>query len=132
VRARALLLASGLALGAAAPVRAQGAPPAARLEITAIGDSTITIRRTAAPWLRASQRGIVVDPRRSDALIARIRVLSVGGDSAVALLTGLTSPVTRQHVALLDPPRRRWYTQSLFWGGVALGAVLGGVAGAAF
>lgn len=128
----ALALAATLAAAPAARAQSGGALPPARLEITAVGDSTLTLRRTDAGWLRAGQRGIVVDPRQGDALVARIRLLSVSGDSAVALLTGLTSPVTRQHVALVDAPRQRWFARGLFWSGLALGAAFGAVVGASF
>lgn len=141
MRRGAAAVALGLALiaadaaGQAAPAEREprgASATAARLPISAVGDSTIILRVRAATWLRPNQRGIVVDPKSNDALVARFRLLSVTGDSAVALLTGLTSPVERTHVAVVEQPRVAWYRQSFFWMGAALGAVLGIMTGAAF
>jgi hypothetical protein len=129
---RAAALGLALAFLAPAAARAQRPIQTARLEIATVGDSTITIRRAGVDWLRPEYRGIVVDPRRRDALVARFRVLSVAGDSAVALLTGLTSPVVADHVALVDPPRRRWFAQGLFWAGTLIGAAVGAAVAASF
>lgn len=114
---------------AAAP--ASSAPAMSRFDIVTVGDSTLTLRVGQTAWMRRGRRGIVVDPRRNDALVARFRVLAVGGDTAVALLTGLTSPVARQHVALVETPRTRWYQAPHFWKGALLGVAVGAAAGAA-
>jgi hypothetical protein len=134
--ALSIALAAGTAAGQATPSgRGEprvNSPTAARLPIAAVGDSTIILRVREATWLRPNQRGIVVDPRSDDALVARFRLLSVFGDSATALLTGLTTPVERHHVAVVEQPRVVWYRQGLFWMGAAIGTVLGVMAGAAF
>ena len=116
----------------------------ARLGIAAVGDSTITLRIGDATWLERNQRGIVVDPGNNDALVARFRLISVNGDSAIAVLTGLTGPVQRTHAAIVEHPRRvaareqaeqrerrreQWYSRPLFWAGAAAGAFVGLVVG---
>ncbi len=112
----------------------------ARLGIAAVGDSTITLRIGDATWIERNQRGIVVDPGNNDALVARFRLIAVNGDSAIAVLTGLTGPVQRTHAAIVEHPRRvaerqqaeqsqrrreQWYARSLFWAGALAGAIVG-------
>jgi len=107
---------------------------AVRFEIVAVGDTTFAFLAPRADWLRPQMRGIVVDPRRRDVLIARFVVLDARGDSATALVTGQTTRVVADHVALLSKPplpprvisrveRRR------FWSGAAIGGLFGLIAG---
>jgi hypothetical protein len=102
-----------------------------RFEITAIGDSTVEFRTGAARWVRPGQLGVAVDPRRRDVLVARIRVASVSEGSAVAIITGQTTALTLEHVAVLDEPRRSAYASPAFWIGILVGATLGFIGGMA-
>jgi hypothetical protein len=107
---------------------------AVRFEILAVGDTTFEFLAPKADWLRPRMTGSVVDPRRRDVLIARFVVLAVGTDSATALVTGQTTRVVTDHVALVSRPpapprviarveRRR------FWSGAAIGGLFGLIAG---
>ncbi len=104
---------------------------AVRLEITAIGDSTIEFRTGLHRWIRPGQLGVAVDPRRRDELIARFRVESVREGSATAVITGQTTAVTADHVAVLDEPRRSAYKSPAFWIGIVVGGALGFMGGMA-
>lgn len=95
-----------------------------RFEIVAVEDSLFTIVTGPVSWLRDGMQGIAVDPRRRDALVARFRVLSRGGDSAMAVVTGEAARLTTDHIALLRRPRERAISRSEFWGGVAIGGAL--------
>jgi hypothetical protein len=99
---------------------------AARFEIRATDDSTVTFARDEARWIAAGQEGIAVDPLRRDVLVARLRVLTVAPDGDVrALVTGQTTRVTDAHVVLLAVPEAPLWRRRTFW----LGAAGGGVAG---
>lgn len=125
----ALLLALTLATVATpGAARAQGA--AARFEIAAVGDSTFGFSLGSRKWVKVGQRGIVVDPRKDDELVARFRVLDVQRGQALALVTGQTTSLDAQHVVLLELPERPWWRQRSFWFGVLGGAVVGALAGA--
>jgi hypothetical protein len=129
VRAARRLVTVALALGLAAWPRdaaAQTLERAARFTITAVSDSTFTFAVGSARWVKAGERGMAVDPKRRDALVARFQVLAVGERSATALITGETTPLTPDHVAVLEMPIRPWYSSSLFWSGAVLG-LLGGL-----
>ena len=116
-----------LLFGAARQAYAQAS--ATRFEIVEVGDTTFTLRLGGqGDWVRGGQRGIVVDPRRRDVLIARFRVTRVRGDVATALITGQTTVVDPEHVALLTRPERPWYRQPTFWVGLLLGGAIGVVA----
>jgi hypothetical protein len=120
---RRLVLACALAaLSAAAAPAQQGSY---RFDITAVGDSTISFRVADAPWVSAGMKGIAVDPARHDALVARIQVLRITGTLATAVVTGQTSRVTTDYVALLEPPKKKWYQNSGIWIGGAIGIALG-------
>ncbi len=127
--ARAFIIGGLLAtfLAAAPAVRAQES--ATRFEITSVGDSTFVVRLGEHSWVREGLRGIVVDPRRRDVLIARFRVSGASNGEAVAFITGQTTLVETEHVALLTRPKTPWYRQRTFWAGLLLGGALGGVAG---
>lgn len=102
---------------------------AARFEIGAVGDSTLTFEVGKHDWIEVGQRGIVVDPQRRDALVARFHIIEVSNGQATALVTGQTMRVTPDHVALLNRPPVRFYRHLAFWAGALIGAVAG-VAGA--
>ena len=122
------LLVAGVLLAAPA---VQGQSRAVRFEVAAIGDSTIEFRTGAAKWIRPGQLGVAVDPRRRDVLIARFRVESVREGSATAVITGQTTAITRDHVAVLDEPSRRAYKSPAFWIGIVVGGALGFIGAAA-
>lgn len=122
-----LCLIAALALPRAA--RAQSR--AVRFSITAIGDSTIEFQTGSQKWIRPGQLGVAVDPRRRDELIARFRVESVREGSATAVITGQTTAVSSEHVAMLEEPRRAGYRSPAFWIGILVGGALGFIGGMA-
>ena len=61
--------------------------------------------------------------------MARFRVVSVQGDQATAVVTGQTTNVRTEHVAVMEEPKRPWFRNGSFWGGAALGAALGAAVG---
>lgn len=121
----ALLLA---ALVAAAPDEARAQETSARFEIASTGDSTFTLVVGRHPWVRPGLYGIVVDPRQRDILIARFQIIAADSANAMALITGMTTRVTTDHVALLDrppPPAPPWHQRRSFWLGVLFGVAAG-------
>ena len=121
----ALLLA---ALAAAAPDEARAQETSARFEIASTGDSTFTLVVGRHPWVRPGLYGIVVDPRQRDILIARFQIIAADSANAMALITGMTTRVTTDHVALLDrppPPAPPWHQRRSFWLGVLFGVAAG-------
>ncbi|HVE77990.1 MAG TPA: hypothetical protein VNA89_03960 [Gemmatimonadaceae bacterium] len=134
MRALAFAMALTAALAAAVlgmPSAADAQERAARFEVTRTGDSTFAFPVVSRAWVRPGLRGIVVDPRRRDVLVARFSVIDVDGGTATALITGQTSALTTDHVVILEEPRRPAYTRGLFWGGVAVGMLIGLLAGGA-
>ena len=111
---------------AAPAIRAQQG--AYRFGIASSGDSTFTFPIARNDWVKKGMRGIAVDPARRDALIAQFVVTRVARDSAVALVTGQTTRVTTDLVALLERPGKAWYLRPTFWLGGVLGAIVGVVA----
>ena len=112
----------------AVPGEATAQETSARFEIASVGDSTFTLVVGRHPWVRPGQYGIVVDPRQRDILVARFQVLAADSANAMALITGMTTRVTTEHVALLDrppPPVPPWHKRRSFWLGVLLGVVAG-------
>ena len=107
-------------------VRAQQS--AYRFNIAQAGDSTFTIPLARNDWVKKGMRGIAVDPVHRDALVARFLITRVARDSAVALVTGQTTRVTTDLVALLERPSKPWYLKPTFWLGGVLGAIVGVVA----
>jgi hypothetical protein len=98
----------------------------ARFEITSVGDTTITFRAGKLTWVVRSPSAIVVDPRRRDALVARIKVLSVSSaGEATAVVTGQTGRITTDHFVVAAEPRSRWYRNALLWMGTAFGLLAG-------
>ncbi|HJU72455.1 MAG TPA: hypothetical protein VJ717_01825 [Gemmatimonadaceae bacterium] len=104
---------------------------AVRFEVTAVGDSTIDFNTGAARWIRPGQLGVAVDPRRRDLLIARFKVQTVREGSATAVITGQTSALAVDHVAVLNEPRRSAYQSPAFWIGIVVGGALGLIGGLA-
>lgn len=113
-----------------APSRARAQETAYRFEITQVGDSTIVMSTGHHDWVRPRQRGIAVDPVRHDALVARFVIISVNpkDSSAVAVVTGQTTQLTTNHVALITRPNRRWFAQPTLWIGLVLGGAIGAIA----
>ena len=97
-----------------------------RFAITAVGDTTVAFQAGKMTWIVRAKRAIVVDPRRNDALVARLRVLSVSATGeAVAVVTGQTGRITTEHVVLGTEPPTRWYRNALLWTGAVFGLALG-------
>lgn len=112
----------GLTLGAR-PIEAQFR--GVRFEITQVGDTTFRFPRGRAGWVRPGLTGIAVDPRRRDALVARFSVARIDSGLVTAVITGLTTRVATEHVAVMSEPPRPWYKGITFWAGTVFGAVLG-------
>jgi len=115
---------------AVAPTRARAQETAYRFEIASVGDSTVTLSTEKHEWVRAGQKGIAVDPMRHDALVARFVIMKVDAPKkrALAIVTGQTTRLTTDHVALIDRPAKKWYAQPTLWIGAAVGVVIGAVA----
>ena len=120
-------LATVALLLAGRPLPAQGL--AYRFEIMGVTDSTFAFEVGAQGWVAPRMRGVAVDPRRRDALIAQFEIATVTGGIAMARVTGQTSRVSTDHVALLERPERPWYRRAAFWAGALLGLVIGAAAG---
>jgi len=125
----ASILALIAASASAAPLSGQA--NAYRFEIVAATDSTMTFSIGHETWVKRGLRGIAVDPRRHDALVAQFEVSSVNGGMASAVVTGQTGPVTTEQLALLERPKPPWYADRRFWFGVGAGAVVGAAIGIA-
>lgn len=128
-----LAIVAAAILSAAVPGRGisawQGtAPPAdaeRRFEIVHVGDSTVSLLAPRVGWVRPGAYGIAVDPRQRDVLVARLRVLTRSADTAVALVTGQTTRLTTDYVAIFRRPGTPALRQRVFWGGVAAGLLAG-------
>ena len=131
---RSILLTVALVLGALAgiaPRTAAAQQITARFEIATVGDSTFTFAIGPQAWVAKRTRGIVVDPAKRDALVARFRILSVTEGVVTALVTGQTTEVTTQHfVVMTPPPPPRWYKRAALWTGAAAGGAVGMLLGA--
>jgi hypothetical protein len=127
----AALVAATVTLTAASPRGAGAQDRAVRFEIAQAGDSTFNFPVATHGWVREGLRGIAVDPKRRDVLVARFLVTAVRDGVATAFITGQTAAVTTDHVVILDEPRRPLFARGIFWGGVALGALVGLIAGSA-
>ena len=101
-----------------------------RFELTAVGDSTVSFPIGTAQWVHHGLTGVVVNPRQRDALVARFRIIDIDAGVATALITGQTTRLLMEHVAILEEPRKRFFKTLGFWGGVVIGFVIGVVAGA--
>jgi hypothetical protein len=69
--------------------------------------------------------GIAVDPRRRDVLVARFRVARIDSGLVTAVITGQTTRVATEHVAVMAEPPKPWYKGVTFWGGAVFGFVVG-------
>lgn len=112
----------GLVLGA---LPAQAQFRGVRFEITQVGDTTFRFPRGTASWLRPGATGIAVDPRRRDALVARFRVVRVDSGLVTTVVTGQTTRVTTDHIAVMAEPAKPWYRGITFWAGTVFGLVIG-------
>lgn len=125
---RRVLTGALLAVVIAAPNGVAAQETSARFEIASAADSTFTLVVGRHPWVRPGLYGIVVDPRQRDILIARFQIIAADSANAMALVTGMTTRVTTEHVALLDrppPPAPPWHKRRSFWLGVLLGVAAG-------
>ena len=125
--ARVLAATAALLALLGSPARAQ--LRGVRFEVVGVSDTTVAFRAGTERWIHAGDRGIAVDPRRRDALVARLRVLRVERGMATAVVTGQTTAVSTDHVVVFQEPKRPWYRARSFWGGILAGAALGAVVG---
>ena len=113
-----------LAVALASPAEAQRTR--VRFYVDSVADSTFSFRvASSEDWVQVGATGIAVDPARRDALVAQFRVISLWGNRATALVTGQTTFVTVDHIAVLERPERRFYHDRSFWSGTVLGLLLG-------
>ena len=120
------LLAVAVVVFVAVPPRASAQQRDFRFEITAVGDTTVTFRAGRLTWIVRSPSTIVVDPKRRDALVARLKVVSVSSDGeATAVVTGQTGRITTEHFVIAAEPRSRWYRSTMLWIGTAFGLAAG-------
>lgn len=96
-----------------------------RFEITQVGDTTFRFPRGNAGWVKAGSTGSAVDPRRRDVLVARFRVIRVDSGLVTAVITGQTTRLATDHIAVLEEPPRPWYRGITFWAGTVFGIVIG-------
>jgi hypothetical protein len=97
-----------------------------RFAITHVSDTTVTFQAGKMTWVVRSPRAIVVDPRRRDALVAQLKVLSIAANGeATALVTAQAGRITTDHVVIGTEPRSRWYKSPLMWMGTAFGLLVG-------
>jgi hypothetical protein len=97
-----------------------------RFEITAVTDTTVTFKAGRLTWVVRSPNTVVVDPKRRDALVARLKVLTVSSTGeATALVTGQMGRITTEHFVIAAEPKSRWYRNPLLWMGTGFGLVLG-------
>lgn len=96
-----------------------------RFLILAVDDSTVTMLAPRDRWLRPGTYGIAVDPGRRDALVARLYVQTRNADTTVALVTGQTTRMSTDYVAIFRRPGTPVLKQGSFWGGLATGVAVG-------
>jgi len=111
----------GLVLSAELPAQFRGV----RFEITQVGDTTFRFPRGNAAWVKPGETGNVLDPRRRDILVARFRVARIDSGLVTAVVTGQTTRVATEHIAVMSEPQKPWYRSMLFWGGTLVGVVIG-------
>jgi hypothetical protein len=124
-----LRLALCFVLGFAAAGQAQDR--GVRFVVSEVRDSLVEFQQGTAKWIRRGKLGIAVDPSRRDALVARLRVANVNGGMVTAVVTAQSQPLSPNHVVILDEPPPAWYRRMALWAGLAVGAALGFLAGAA-
>ena len=115
-----MVLALGLTAG-----RSVAQSSGVRFEITQVGDTTFRFPRGNAGWVRVGATGIAVDPRRRDGLVARFEVTRVDSGLVTALITGLTTRIATEHIAVLAEPPKPWWKGITFWAGTVFGVVVG-------
>ena len=98
---------------------------AARFEIDAVDDSTARFRRQESQWVRVGMSAYAVDPINRDALVARLRILSVHESDITALVTSQVGRVTTSHFLLITRPEQPWWRSARFWWGAAVGGAVG-------
>ena len=96
-----------------------------RFEITQVGDTTFRFPRGSASWVKVGATGIAVDPRRRDVLVARFRVARLDSGLVTAVITGQTTRVATEHIAVIPQPPKPWYRGITFWAGTVFGVVIG-------
>lgn len=106
---------------------AQAQAGAYRFVIDSVADSTITFSTAGERWVKAGLHGIAVDPRQHDALVARFTILDARDGRATALITGQTTQLSNEHVALVERPGTPFFKRAGFWIGLVLGTA-GGIA----
>ena len=121
------LAAAACAQPAAARRPAPSPNPPDRFDIVEVGDTTFGFAVGPRKWLRPGATGIAVDPRRRDGLVARYRVLSVKDGIVTALITGQTTRVTPDHMALAVRPVTPLLRQRSFWAGAFGGGLLAAI-----
>ena len=123
---RLVVVVLAAALAMSLPSRAAAQDRDVRFAITTVGDTTVTFQAGKMTWVVRSPRAIVVDPRRRDALVAQLKVLSIGANGeATAIITAQTGRITTDHVVIGTEPRNRWYRNPLMWMGTAFGLLAG-------
>lgn len=123
------MVADSAAPGTTAPAPFTRIPrDAARFEIEVVDDTSARFKPREALWVQPGMTAYAVDPIHRDVLVARMRVVSVWNETAVAVVTSQVTRVTTQHVVLLIPPVVPWWKSRRFWVGTLLGALLGGTA----
>jgi hypothetical protein len=122
-----LVAAAALALAAPSTVAAQDLSQ--RFSIAEAGDTTFTFAVGRTRWVKPRQRGVAVDARERDALVARFQVTGVRAGMATAMITGQTRRVTPDHTVIMQRPPERWYRNPRFWAGAVVGLVSGAFAG---
>lgn len=96
-----------------------------RFEITQVGDTVFRFPRGNAAWVKPMMTGIAVDPRRRDVLVARFRVARIDSGLVTAVITGQTTRLATEHIAVMAEPPKPWYKGINFWGGAVFGFVVG-------
>ena len=123
---RSIGLCFALVLVALLPSRSHAQDRDVRFAITNVGDTTVTFQAGKMTWVVRSPKTIVVDPRRRDALVARLRVLSISSTGeATAVVTAQSGRITTEHVVSAVEPSRRWYRSAYLWMGAAFGLLAG-------
>ena len=123
---RLLLVTLAALLTLLVPFRARAQDRDVRSAITHVGDTTVTFQAGKMTWIVRSPRAIVVDPRRRDALVAQLKVLSIGANGeAIAVVTAQAGRITTDHIVIGTEPKSRWYRSPLLWMGTALGLLAG-------
>ena len=102
---------------------------AARFEIEVVDDTTLRFKPREALWVKDGMMAYAVDPMNRDALVARLRIVSVWNETAVAVIASQVTRITTRHVVLMTPPVVPWWKTRRFWLGTLVGAVVGSAAG---